>query len=144
MSFLRSSLVLGLLLPACSPGAGSTAPQAHPSSQREAGEVSGSDRPAMPDPLPTPADEVECRIASDCHPNAVAHATWCGPVKRDFTGSIFDSKIRPGTMDGAESGCLCHLGRCGARLNDGRMVVGQQPAYQYRPPSSQPPAGETE
>jgi len=151
MSTLRRTLALALLLSGCNPSAGSRAAPPRPANQRETAETNGGDGSASRDPLPTPADEIECEHASDCYPNAPTHATWCGPVERDFTGAVFETKERPGTMDGGPvkpgdqpPGCLCHLGRCGARLNDGRVVMGQQPAYEYRAPPPQPAMGETD
>ena len=111
---------------------------AKPSAETESGAASSApDTPVqtLPDsPVPEEPGS-ECGAAEDCHPQAAAHAPWCGPIKHDFTEATVTAVFTPGTLDGNGRplpngeipGCRCVNGYCGALLNDGRQVVGSQP-----------------
>ncbi|MBV1859992.1 MAG: hypothetical protein KUG77_16385 [Nannocystaceae bacterium] len=69
----------------------------------------------------------ECTSPLDCFPQAPGHATWCGPIEHDFSQAVVTAIYVEGTLDGDDNvGCRCLQGRCGARLNDGRLVRGPQ------------------
>jgi len=126
-----------VVFPACMPNSEST---------REMGTAPRTRDPGPPEPAgpvecasaedchPQQAGPVECASAEDCHPQQAGHGTWCGPTEHDFTHASVDAVFVPGTLDGTyhkgsgeRVGCRCVEGRCGAMLNDGRLVVGPQP-----------------
>ena len=78
----------------------------------------------------------ECTQDSDCVPATCCHATWCapagqGPACMDVGCQAVEL---PQTLDGSGAveggGCRCVEGRCGARLNDGCLIIGPQPPAQ--------------
>ncbi|AUX28988.1 MULTISPECIES: hypothetical protein [Sorangium] len=91
-------------------------------------EPPGSNAPPAPEPATTPTaaptddsiavgsdpcqSDADCVPVCGCHPAAcVAKAT--APACEE--GRICTQECRPGTMD-CGGGCLCHEGRCAARL----------------------------
>ncbi len=116
----RCNIILIISLFACSVDAASS----HPT-------VGQGDRAEAPAPTADPGPP-ECGTAADCFPQQPAHGTWCGPIEQDFTGTVVETVLVEGTLDGSGvgeggPGCRCVEGRCGALLNDGRLVVGPQP-----------------
>jgi hypothetical protein len=104
-----------------------------------------SPRTATPSTAAAPA---ECTRDSDCVPASCCHSTWCTPVAEApaCSGVGCQAVSLPQTLDGAAIegiGCLCVEGRCGARLNDGCVVVGPQApaqeASELDPPRTCPP-----
>lgn len=110
--------------------------------------TSGETRPPQTAAPSTPPAPVECTRDSDCVPASCCHSTWCAPVAEgpECSGVGCTMETLPQTLDGAAIegiGCLCVEGRCGARLNDGCVVVGPQAPAQgsseLDPPRTCPP-----
>ena len=91
----------------------------------------------------------ECTQDSDCVPATCCHATWCTQASKapacEEVGcqAVHVEQSLDGISNVKGGGCLCVEGRCGARLNDGCVVVGPQPEAQIRsdddPPLACPP-----
>lgn len=125
MKTLKFSALCAFIFMGCMPDSESA-----PASSSEAGVA-----PRTRDPEPSAPGPIECASADECHPQQAGHGTWCGPIKQDFSTASVDAVWVPGSLDGSgeaveggvHPGCRCVEGRCGAMLNDGRLVIGPQP-----------------
>jgi hypothetical protein len=155
MTSVRFSIVFVGIVVACVPDSDSTPPIS--SGDAVTASPPGADaEPGSPSSSSSPSGPIECSSADECFPQQPGHGTWCGPIEQDFTGASVDPIYVPGTLDGQTApngekvGCRCVKGRCGALLNDGRLVVGPQaevdnPAHitggeEEGPPSRRAPA----
>lgn len=124
-------VVASLLLVACNRG------ELTPVDPSNVEDPARADAPrAIDEPMATMHGPAECGSHEECHAQAPAHGTWCGPAEQDFTGrSVVEPYTGLGTLDvpywtgATEPGCRCIQGRCGALLNDGRLVIGPQPQF---------------
>lgn len=60
-----------------------------------------------------------CQSDADCAPAACCHAAACMSVDKVKPCNVMCTQVcMPGTID-CGGGCLCHAGRCAARLGNG-------------------------
>jgi hypothetical protein len=124
-------LIVASWVAACGLDQGSTSqPAVPPTAASGARPTEGPQEPGVQDDVVEPIGE-ECKSNSDCYPQT-DHATWCAPTKPEVPIDVVESVVVVGTLDppwwkASPPGCRCVNGRCGALLNDGRLVIGRQP-----------------
>ena len=125
------TLAVAVSLCACNFESGSSEPEAASVRAQKTPAPASDDLHAAEPVVP---GTIECESEADCYPQqAGGHGTWCGPEDPKFKNGTTDAPHVPGTLDYAElpdgqtPGCRCVKGRCGARLNDGILVIGPQP-----------------
>lgn len=137
MKRIPLTVILGCWVAACGLGQGSTSqPVVAPASPGDPRPVSSAVEPRREEPVPQVRGD-ECNANSDCFPQDSAHATWCAPTPPEHPAEVIESYVGYGTLDppwwkAPPPGCRCVDGRCGALLNDGRLVIGPQPPAEER------------
>jgi hypothetical protein len=94
----------------------------------------GTEEPIVIDPPATPASgglvvgEDACTTDADCVPAGCCHAAACvAQANAPACGDVMcTTECRYGTLD-CGGGCLCHEGRCAARLSEAPALGGDAP-----------------
>lgn len=110
---LAAFAVLSALI-ACACGT-STPEPGRPAPDDSASTPGASASTAAPDNLVVSQDA--CQVDADCVPAACCHASACtSKEKAKACGDMMCTQVcQPGTID-CGGGCLCHAGRCAAKL----------------------------
>lgn len=126
------SLVLGLLLAGC--GARQAEPDPNGGSSGGGSGSGGSAEPIVIDPPPTSSTgglvvgQDPCTTDADCVPAGCCHAAACvAQANAPACGDVMcTTECRYGTLD-CGGGCLCHEGRCAARLSEAPVLGSDAP-----------------